>query len=560
MSSWYRRFIPQFATLSEPITRLLKKGRRWEWGDDQDRAFQEIRDHLVTAPTLACPNFEIPFVLQTDASSVGLGAVLTQTIDGEERVIAFASRALADLETRYTVTEQECLAVVWAIKKFRPYLEGYRFTVVTDHSSLRWLHNLKNPTGKLARWALELLEYDYEVIHRKGALHHVPDALSRMYEGENTDMIPYTEHTNALVNAAIETIDVENITDEWYRKRLREVIETPNKFTQWKVLDGRLYRLCTKLRLVSTDKGGSGRSGGSDGTSHCGRPVDRSRGRYRGPLPRSKAGFQYLLVIQDLFTKWVECKALRAANGSKISEALEDLVISRWGAPRFLLTDNGTEFINKVLKTFAKEHNLTHITVPPYHPQANPVERVNRILKTMIISFIDKDHREWDEHLPEFRFAYNTACHSSLGASPAFLNLGRELVPVYSLSRRTQQATEVTAEDTAKWADRMRKLQSLREWVVENLNKAYEKQASHYNLRRRDKRFRVGNLVLKRQHVLSSAAERIAAKLAHKFQGPYRIARVISPVVYELAQLDGTPAGKWHIKDLKAYHVPDTVL
>ena len=106
-------------------------------GDDQVRAFKQIRGNLVIAPTLACPNFEIPFVLQTDASSAGLGAVLTQTIEGEERVIAFASRALSDPETRYSVTEQECLAVVWAIQKFRPYLEGYRFIVVTDHSNLR---------------------------------------------------------------------------------------------------------------------------------------------------------------------------------------------------------------------------------------------------------------------------------------------------------------------------------------------------------------------------------------------------------------------------------------
>ncbi|KMQ84618.1 reverse ribonuclease integrase [Lasius niger] len=116
-----------------------------------------------------------------------------------------------------------------------------------------------------------------------------------------------------------------------------------------------------------------------------------------GLLPRSKAGFQYILVIQDLFTKWVECKALRSATGSKISEALEELVISQWGAPKFLLTDNGTEFLNKVIKAFTEEHNITHTTVPPYHPKANPVERVNRISKTMIISFIDKDHRAWDE-------------------------------------------------------------------------------------------------------------------------------------------------------------------
>jgi len=142
-----------------------------------------------------------------------------------------------------------------------------------------------------------------------------------------------------------------------------------------------------------------------------------------GPLPRSKAGFQYILVIQDLFTKWVECRALRSATAIKIRETLEDLVISRWGVPKFILTDNGTEFVNKIIKSFAEENKITHTTVPPYHPQANPVEQVNKILKTMIIFFIEKDHREWDRYLSKFRFAYNTAFHSSLGTSPAFLNL-----------------------------------------------------------------------------------------------------------------------------------------
>lgn len=113
-----------------------------------------------------------------------------------------------------------------------------------------------------------------------------------------------------------------------------------------------------------------------------------------GPLPRSKSGFQYLLVIQDLFTKWIQCKTLRSATGPKIREALEDLIISRWGTPKWLLTDNGTEFVNHAIKEYADINKINHTTVPPYHPQANPVERVNRVLKTMIVAFIDKDHRE----------------------------------------------------------------------------------------------------------------------------------------------------------------------
>ncbi|XP_025264651.1 uncharacterized protein LOC112638032 [Camponotus floridanus] len=175
----------------------------------------------------------------------------------------------------------------------------------------------------------------------------------------------------------------------------------------------------------------------------------------------------------------------------------------------------------------------------------------------MIIAFIEKEHREWDEHIADFRFAYNTACHSSLGASPAFLNLGRELEPVHSM-KRNQGVTEIEPGDTAKWATRMKDMQALREWVVENLDRAYERQASRYNLRRRNRTFKVGDL-LKRQHVLSSAAQNIAAKLAHKFQGPFKVVRVISPVIYELGTLEGSLSGKTHIQDLKPYHTPDTV-
>ena len=117
---------------------------------------------------LQSPRFDEEFVIQTDASDTGIGAVLLQEIDGEERVLEFASRILTSAERNYSVTERECLAVVWAIKKFRPYVEGYEFKVVTDHSSLKWLCNRHNPTGQLGRWTLELQEYRFTIEHIKG--------------------------------------------------------------------------------------------------------------------------------------------------------------------------------------------------------------------------------------------------------------------------------------------------------------------------------------------------------------------------------------------------------
>ncbi|XP_077271957.1 uncharacterized protein LOC143902702 [Temnothorax americanus] len=152
----------------------------------------------------------------------------------------------------------------------------------------------------------------------------------------------------------------------------------------------------------------------------------------------------------------------------------------------------------------------------------------------MIVAFIEKDHRKWDKHLLRLRFAYNTACHSSLGTSPTFLNFGRELLPPDTLRDSRENVTETEEGDPVVWSRRMAEMSAVREWVTENLERANQQQAARYNLRRRSRRFCVGELVLRRQHVLSSAAQNIAAKLAPKFQGPFRIGRVISPVVYEL--------------------------
>ena len=113
--------------------------------------------------------------------------MLNQNIDSNNHVIAFASRSFNEAERKYSTSEKECLAVVWAIRKFRLYLEGYTFKVITVHIALEWLHNLKNPTGRLVRLALKLLEYDYEIIYRKDSLYYAPDALSRT--GEKLDSV-----------------------------------------------------------------------------------------------------------------------------------------------------------------------------------------------------------------------------------------------------------------------------------------------------------------------------------------------------------------------------------
>ena len=121
---------------------------------------------------------------------------------------------------------------------------------------------------------------------------------------------------------------------------------------------------------------------------------------------------------------------MRKADGKAVARALEELIFFRWETPDYLLTHNGTEFVNQVLSKTLDEYGIQHVTTPPYHPQANPVERSNKTLKTMIATFVDGNHRNWDAHLHEFRHAINTAMQTSLKTSPAFLNYGRHPRPV----------------------------------------------------------------------------------------------------------------------------------
>ena len=125
------------------------------------------------------PDFSKSFVLDTDASGEGLGAVLSQTSNAMEHVIAYASRTLTHTEKRYCATRREMLALVWGSRHFRSYFYGRKFLLRTDHNSLRWLHNFKEPEGQVARWLETMAEFQYEVIHRPGKQHCNADSLSR---------------------------------------------------------------------------------------------------------------------------------------------------------------------------------------------------------------------------------------------------------------------------------------------------------------------------------------------------------------------------------------------
>ena len=180
LMSYYRRFVQNFSHIAASLHKLLKKDAVYEWTVVHEQAFQTLKGKLITPPVLKYPDFNQPFILTTDASGEGLGAVLSQGGITRDLPVAFASRTLNRAERNYSTTEQELLAIVWGMHYFRPYLYGRKFTVVTDHKPLTWIMNVKDPGSRLLRWRIMLEEYDYDIVYRKGALNTNADALSRI--------------------------------------------------------------------------------------------------------------------------------------------------------------------------------------------------------------------------------------------------------------------------------------------------------------------------------------------------------------------------------------------
>ena len=179
LCSYYRRFVEGFAKISAPLHAMTKKGETFRWTSECQEAFDRLKVVLTSAPVLAMPDEESPFLLDVDAAQTSIGAVLSQRQQGVEKVVAYASRKLSKCEINYCVTRKELLAVVYFVKYFKHYLQGRRFTVRTDHAALQWLRKIPEPVGQQARWIGFLEEFEYDIVHRQGKLHANADALSR---------------------------------------------------------------------------------------------------------------------------------------------------------------------------------------------------------------------------------------------------------------------------------------------------------------------------------------------------------------------------------------------
>ena len=182
LTGYYHKFIANYSELAAPLTDLTKKGmpETVKWSPEPNNAFEMLKTLLCKEPVLHLPNLDLPFVLRTDASEIGMGAVLLQYIEQMYHPIAYASKKLNQAQRAYAMLERECLAIVWAVDKFKAYLYGRAFTLQTDHQSLKFMASSRFENNRVMRWALKLQSYRYTVEDIPGRDNVGADLLSRV--------------------------------------------------------------------------------------------------------------------------------------------------------------------------------------------------------------------------------------------------------------------------------------------------------------------------------------------------------------------------------------------
>ncbi|UYV70481.1 K02A2.6-like, partial [Cordylochernes scorpioides] len=482
MCSYYHRFIKNFAQKAEPLHRLLRKDTRFEWGPDQRQAYESLKLALVSEPVLAHFDEKYATELHTDASGFGIGAVLVQVQGGSEKPIGYASRMLSTAEKNYSTTERECLAAIWAIGKFRPYLFGRSFTIVTDHHSLCWLSGLKDPSGRLARWALRLQEYNVNVVYKNGRKHQDADCLSRNpievnNPGESEDDIPTLSALTDIVAEQRKDPVIVRISEECLK----------NDQNRFKIINGALYKrnfdpmgqpwLLVIPRHLRPDVLRSLHDNPTAGHLGLAKTHDRIRRKYFWPgllrsirkyvghcrecqrrkhaplrppgllqpipptsvpfqrvgidllgrFPISHLGNKWIIVCTDYLTRYAITRALPSADAQQVAKFVLEDVVLKHGAPREIITDRGRVFQSKLISELTGLCSSAQRFTTAYHPQMNGLtERLNKTLANMMSMYMDVEQKEWDVILPFITFAYNTAKQDTTGFTPFSLIHGRE--------------------------------------------------------------------------------------------------------------------------------------
>ena len=452
------------------------------WEDAQQKSFQKLKDLLTRAETLAYFKNECRTRIVADAGPTGIGAVLTQLQGGLWRVISYASRNLTDVERRYSQTEKEGLALVWACTRFKLYVFGLEFELETDHKPLQYIYNKSSkPSVRIERWVLRLQGYNFKVIYRPGKT-DIANALSRLNSlnqkdcsGEKADFVRVLALESTPVAMTAKEVERESENDpelcsvrhyiqsgdgsqckmphylsvknelcglgklvmrgtrivipQSLRSEVlhlvheghQGIVKIKNRLRTkvwWPKIDHDAAQVCKSCHRCQV----VGEFGAMQRVEPPSGPWQDIAIDVLGPLPSG----ENLLVVVDYYSRFFEVVIMHSITSRKMIEALTP-IFTRYGYPFSLKADNAPHFVSEEFENFLATHGIQHRKSQPFWPQANgEVERQNRTL-LKLLKVAEAEGKKWKDELDKFLLAYRTTPHGSTGTTPAFFMFGREL-------------------------------------------------------------------------------------------------------------------------------------
>ncbi|XP_055307067.1 uncharacterized protein K02A2.6-like [Sitodiplosis mosellana] len=481
------KFIPNLATVSEPLRMLIKNDAVFEWNAEQQEAFEILKQCISEESTLGYYNVNDRTQVIADASPVGLGAVLIQFNErGVPRIICYANRSLTDVEKRYAQTEKEALALIWAVERFHFYLFGREFELITDHKPLEVIFGPRSkPCARIERWVLRLQSYKYKVVYKPGKT-NIADPLSRLIQETSPQpavstksneyvawILSYAEpkaiKLQEILSESTKDVMIQSVKSAIYENVWNESaspfkhFETELCFEDDILLRGNRIVLPACLWNRALELAHEGHPGISvmkrrlrskvwwpgldkqveDYVKKCKGCTLVSAASVPEPLKSTKLPSEpwqhiaidflgplpsghYLFVVVDYYSRFFEVEVMKKIDATETIKALK-VIFARFGISLSIKADNGPEFPSEEFKQFCETNNIRLINTTPYWPQENgEVERQNRsLLKRLKISQDAK--RDWREDLQDFLLMYRSTPHSTTGKTPSEMLFNRNI-------------------------------------------------------------------------------------------------------------------------------------
>ena len=529
LAGYYRRYVKGFAAIAAPLHALTRKEAVFHWSEDCQATFDRLKTLLTTSPITAFPDFSQAFRLYTDAPTAGLGAILAQVRDGKERIICCASRALNQAKKSYPATKLECLAIVWAVAKFRPYLMAMPFEVFMDHYALQWLKMMHTGSALLHRWSAALEEYDFTVHHRPGKVQAHVDGLSRLPVGP-------APPEDALLHIQVDT-------EEEVRRLAQELHSATHLGGQalWKLFSDRYShkagrRVCIEVAQscpqcqLGSDYGHRLKTTGSIQSKG---PWDTLSVDIVGPLPADRRQ-EFLIVFVDCYSRYTILVPANNHTASTVSDALLRHVVPYFGTPRRLLSDRGREFVGEVWAKLTRSLGIQRLLTSPYHPEGNSInERSRRTINNMLRAHLldGVPSRTWVDKIPGLMLALNAMAHEPHGFSASMVATGRE--PTLPPDLEGDACTSPALEDPTSYVEAVKKSITLTRQQMTPLPAPVATNP-----------YREGSLIF----AMTTPPER-TNKLAPRWKGPFVVKRVPNP--YQVTYEDGLVWRTIHVNHAK---------